>query len=70
MPLYQNYEIEVFLNEDVWGWGSAIKNVTWKYKIKKHKKDYIELQSTKGNILKLERVKIKYEDDPFERESN
>lgn len=54
----RNYEIKVFLNDEVWG--SAIKNDIWKYKIKKFKKDYIKLQSKNGSLLKLEKVKIKY----------
>lgn len=38
----------------------------WKYKIKKLKKDYVELQSENKNIFKFGKVKIKYGEDPFE----
>lgn len=68
LSLHQNYEIEIFLNNKVWG--KFIKNDIWKYKIKKLKKDYIELQSKNGSLLKLEKAKIKDEDNPFEQERN
>ncbi|MDO5104641.1 hypothetical protein [Capnocytophaga sp.] len=49
----------------------AIKDAVQKFKIIKHKKDYIELQQSNGTVLKLKKVeKGFYGDEPFVRENN
>ncbi|CEN34366.1 hypothetical protein ACILDT_06025 [Capnocytophaga canis] len=69
--LFLNYEIDVYLTKkaftEPFDRGKAIKNEIQKFKITKHKKDYLELQQPDGTILKLKKVeKGFYSDDPFE----
>lgn len=64
-----SYEIEVYLTkipfmEPFERW-YAIKDVVKKFKIRKFREDYIELKDIKGNVLKLEKVKENYVNDPF-----
>ncbi len=60
------YEVDMYFSKipdtDI---GFAIKNTVQKFKIQKIKKDFIELQTASGEILKLRRAKEDNTDDPF-----
>ncbi|GIM52201.1 hypothetical protein CAPN004_12310 [Capnocytophaga cynodegmi] len=71
IDLYLSYEIDIFLSKvpfiEPFERGYAIKDAVQKYRVKKSKKDYLELQQPNGTILKLKKVeKGFYGNDPFE----
>ncbi|GIM52200.1 hypothetical protein CAPN004_12300 [Capnocytophaga cynodegmi] len=66
VPRYSNFEIDVFLSGFSDYKGNAIKYNSWKYKIAKHKKDYLELQQSNGVVLKFKKMDKSFYKDSFE----
>lgn len=66
VPLYSNFEIDVYLSGFSDYVGNGYKYVKWKYKFVRMRKDFFEVKTRGGNVLRFERTKENdYADDPF-----